>query len=143
VLTTRLNPLQYFYVVHEVLMGTTEASGDGSTVQSRYTVGPGSKGPPGQPNRIALAKPTNLQSLPHGIPPSTTSDIAAHFPIGNHEWEALKHVIRDLYVVKNLPLRVVAQAMRMEHGFKARYAEHPLSPLLRDIVCSIFRNWCN
>jgi hypothetical protein len=73
------------------------------------------------------ASPPALSPSPTALVPSparstspTISDRGAHFPSGDREWEVLRPIIRELYVTRNLPLRLVAHTMRTEHGLKAR-----------------------
>lgn len=66
----------------------------------------------------------NSNSSSNETPPHPSSS-AAHgaiplLPDGEYEWEALRPVIEELYVTKNLALRSVVQIMRVDHGFKAR-----------------------
>ncbi|KAI1854882.1 hypothetical protein JX265_002521 [Neoarthrinium moseri] len=52
---------------------------------------------------------------------SSPGGTAPRFPAGEHEWEALRPVIEELYVTRNLPLRGVVHHIRTEYGFKARH----------------------
>ncbi|ETS75708.1 hypothetical protein PFICI_12652 [Pestalotiopsis fici W106-1] len=50
---------------------------------------------------------------------SSTSVAAARFPQDAHDWDFAAPIIRELYMVQNLPLSRVIEIMTTKHGFKA------------------------
>lgn len=70
------------------------------------------KGSTALPVRVIAAR-----TMQHSAPKSKS--IPLHHP-AEPEWEECKSTIEDLYMRRNLPLRVVAHTMRQTHGFKAR-----------------------
>lgn len=70
----------------------------------------------------AVALSPSSSTLPVRTSPPVSSSIpavAARFPQDAHDWDSAAPIIRELYMVQNLPLLRVIEIMTAEYGFKA------------------------
>jgi hypothetical protein len=67
----------------------------------------------------AIQRVVATSSLP--MRTQSSSPDGARFPQGQHDWDFAIPIIRELYMVQNLPLPKVIEIMTTKHGFKATY----------------------
>lgn len=104
-----------FGAPHDITRRRAASAGAGSEQD-----GAGDAGQQEQEEEHVSAAPPLLPAGPFpSSTPSTSAVFTARFPQHAHDWDHAVPIIRELYMVQNLPLPQVIEIMTTKHGFKA------------------------
>lgn len=107
-----------FGAPHDISRRRAASAGAG-----REQDGAGDAGQQQQEEHVSVAPPLRPAGTFTSSAPSNSTVSAARFPQHAHDWDHAVPIIRELYMVQNLPLPRVIEIMTTKHGFKATYGQ--------------------